>query len=666
MSLVDKQTELNLPDKGHVTTRRGRVSANNMAHDGETRAAWKMTSDSLLIDSILTQDESKDVVSMMIMANEMEDYTRLPSFCTSTQMGGTGQLRRPTSPQLSPLTQRPTTERYLRPGEDSLNKEVRRSFDDRILSRSPLLCNEESVCENFDIGSPDRDISCSTGGSPGNLPNSIEARVAKLLDDAGGATIRDGAGHVPMAGNQAGNQATANVNKDGNSDGEQSGESGGGRGIGEAEEVESLSGDREEPRAGVKPDEVNNTKVGISEGSQGSDLAKVVSKLSVMEAILIRLDDKSTKMNETVRDLEDSLEFSQNEIVNLKKENAELRQHLGAVETEDKRTQFQVNSLEDKLDKLETATKRKNLVIEGIPESEGGKEHTEKAIGNLFDQLGVQKGINFDACYRIGPYNKNRTRPVMVVFERQADRDGIYSRRLDLKHTKNYQKVWLNEDLGALSKRKRGLIRLISKEAQQQGIDCKTGKYSIHLDKKKIDSENMEELPPPLQLTTLKQVQLDNKTLAYQSEFAPFSNFFHCTILAGKHKFFCLEQAFQFLHAKSLNKPLIATKIYLSRDVRYIKQLGRELGTSTEWENKQFDLMYECLKKKFDQNPHLKALLLDSGDLELVEATPDRLWGCGATLSSNAIRRRSWPGQNKHGQILMTIRQEYRNEMNEG
>ena len=124
--------------------------------------------------------------------------------------------------------------------------------------------------------------------------------------------------------------------------------------------------------------------------------------------------------------------------------------------------------------------------------------------------------------------------------------------------------------------------------------------------------------------------------------------------------FFCAEQAFQFIHAKTMNKHLVATKIYLSRDVRYIKQLGHDLGTSEEWEGRQFDVMYACLKKTFEQNQELRDLLLKTGDLELVEATPDNLWGCGATLSSKVIRRGGWKVRNKHGENLMVVREELR------
>ena len=46
----------------------------------------------------------------------------------------------------------------------------------------------------------------------------------------------------------------------------------------------------------------------------------------------------------------ESLEFSQGEISDLKKENAELRKKVGKLEIEDKHTQFQVSMAEEKLD----------------------------------------------------------------------------------------------------------------------------------------------------------------------------------------------------------------------------------------------------------------------------------------------------------------------------
>ena len=150
--------------------------------------------------------------------------------------------------------------------------------------------------------------------------------------------------------------------------------------------------------------------------------------------------------------------------------------------------------------------------------------------------------------------------------------------------------------------------------------------------------------------------------MAYQSEDAPFSNFYPSPISRGELDFVCLEQMFQFLRAKTLNRPLAATWIYLSRDPVEMKQIGDELGTSKIWEEKKFDVMYVCLKLKFEQSKSLRELLLKSGTCELVEATPGRLWGCGATLSSNLLRSHEWPGENRQGKILMTVRDELRME----
>ena len=93
-----------------------------------------------------------------------------------------------------------------------------------------------------------------------------------------------------------------------------------------------------------------------------------------------------------------------------------------------------------------------------------------------------------------------------------------------------------------------------------------------------------------------------------------------------------------------------------------IKQQGDELGTSDVWEKKKFDVMYKLLKMKFQQNDDLREILLKTDNCELVEATPERVWGCGATLSSNLLKRHDWPGEKRQGKILMTVREELRAE----
>ena len=70
------------------------------------------------------------------------------------------------------------------------------------------------------------------------------------------------------------------------------------------------------------------------------------------------------------------------------------------------------------------------------------------------------------------------------------------------------------------------MIRLIARQAQIEGIDCRTGKYAVYVDRRKYNESNLNDLPPPLHPSSIKQVQIDDSTIAYQSENVPFSNFY--------------------------------------------------------------------------------------------------------------------------------------------
>ena len=98
-----------------------------------------------------------------------------------------------------------------------------------------------------------------------------------------------------------------------------------------------------------------------------------------------------------------------------------LEHAMGNLEIEDRRTQFLIKDVSDKLDRLDSTTKKRNLLFDGIPEMEGRNENTGCLVCEIFYQLNVNKGINFDACYRVGPFSKNKPRPILVSLDRQAD-----------------------------------------------------------------------------------------------------------------------------------------------------------------------------------------------------------------------------------------------------
>ena len=87
--------------------------------------------------------------------------------------------------------------------------------------------------------------------------------------------------------------------------------------------------------------------------------------------------------------------------------------------------------------------------------------------------------------------------------------------------------------------------------------------------------------------------------------------------------------------------------------------LAAELGRTRrhplrpDWESVKDAVMREAVLAKFTQHDDLRALLLATGDAVLIEHTDrDSYWGDGGDGS----------GRNMLGQILMSVRQELRNQ----
>ena len=376
----------------------------------------------------------------------------------------------------------------------------------------------------------------------------------------------------------------------------------------------------------------------------------------IVTAILDRLDSKFDFLHKGLTEFKASLEYSQKDVDDLKNENRSLKNRITQLELEEKRNEMQMTTLEGRLDKLDTYTKRKNLVLEGIEETQDGRDNFQPLFYQLTKQIGIDRSIDYDTCHRVGPFNKDRCRPIVITFQRQADRDEIYAKRAQMKKTADFHDVWLNEDLGQNSKRANTLIRLVAKEAQKQGIEHKASKYTIHIENKRYDERNLNELPDPLTLHNVKTIKI-GKSIAYQSEHSKFSNFYPCNFRIGKHNYNSVEQAYHHLRARAHNKHVIALKILLKRKPIEIKQLGAEFEENEDWANKKLEVMLMCMTCKFEQCPDLAEALLETVGFSLIEATPDRFWAAGATLSSNVLRRGQWTGRNEQGKLLELVRE---------
>ena len=101
----------------------------------------------------------------------------------------------------------------------------------------------------------------------------------------------------------------------------------------------------------------------------------------------------------------------------------------------------------------------------------------------------------------------------------------------------------------------------------------------------------------------------------------------------------------------------VASSIMNSTDPVIIKRLGDKVKVNHNWSQHQLLVMKTGCTAKFNQNEHLKEMLLRTGSKDLVHAGMDRFWGAGVGLGSPNLITKSWPGQNKLGDILMSVRE---------
>lgn len=84
------------------------------------------------------------------------------------------------------------------------------------------------------------------------------------------------------------------------------------------------------------------------------------------------------------------------------------------------------------------------------------------------------------------------------------------------------------------------------------------------------------------------------------------------------------------------------------------KRLGRTVKLRDDWDDIKDNIMYEIVKQKFNSNKNLRNLLIGTGNAELIEGNSwrDTYWGV-----CNGV------GSNKLGKILMRVREELINRM---
>lgn len=129
---------------------------------------------------------------------------------------------------------------------------------------------------------------------------------------------------------------------------------------------------------------------------------------------------------------------------------------------------------------------------------------------------------------------------------------------------------------------------------------------------------------------------------SFTDDYFFLSNFYECPVLFLGYNYNSSEAAFQ------AQKCPERAKEFTNLSPDKAKKLGKTVKLREDWESVKDSIMLEVVRSKFIQNEDLFKMLIETGDVELIEGNwwGDKYWGvCNG-------------GKNKLGKILMQVRKE--------
>lgn len=169
-----------------------------------------------------------------------------------------------------------------------------------------------------------------------------------------------------------------------------------------------------------------------------------------MEKIEMMFKEIKTSMDS----MNEKLEGVLSEVKQLKEENETLKQH--------------VDRQEERMERLERELRVKNIIVKGVEDSENEDEQEVKQkVERLMSEIGteVDKDVDIDIVRRIGKFEKDRRRPILVKFTREGTKLAILKNAKNLKGTN----VWIDEDYSKRTQNERKALIPKLREAREKG-----------------------------------------------------------------------------------------------------------------------------------------------------------------------------------------------------
>ena len=390
--------------------------------------------------------------------------------------------------------------------------------------------------------------------------------------------------------------------------------------------------------------------------SLSPELAKVT------KILLRRNDHKFDAIQSDITSLlknAELLQKQQDQIESLKKENVVIQLKCDKIELDHAKLKQRLSRIENELlestaiihgvheDKWEEGSTRYNMVVDVLAYTMYGTNHHE--------QLTAARKILIKKTSRLGKYNPNRGRPISVSFVYNEDCEHLLANKKYLPKGVYADKQY-SEDVENTRRILRPVIRK-ARKGKYRGL-CRMERDQVIIEGRRYGLKNLHQLPKDISTFKCTSEETED-SIGFFGELNELSNFHPCTFTVNATTYSSSEQWIQHCKAKYFRDNITMAQVMTAEDALDCKLIARDTVGYDErrWKEVAYQECYNGLFAKFEQNPSLKQVLLQTGEKTIVESSYDRLWGTGIPLNDPAcLDKTKWHNPGILGVILMDIR----------
>jgi ribA/ribD-fused uncharacterized protein len=152
-----------------------------------------------------------------------------------------------------------------------------------------------------------------------------------------------------------------------------------------------------------------------------------------------------------------------------------------------------------------------------------------------------------------------------------------------------------------------------------------------------------------------------------KGDYRNFSNMSNHAVEIEGVKYGSVEHYYQAMKATEFKDDEALKKIMKTKTAKAVKAAGKKVDNFNQevWDTKKDEFMAIGVRSKFVQHPELRTQLLSTEDKQIGFADArDVYWGIGTSMTTEKVKTPSkWRGQNKLGKLLMTLRDEFKDEV---